>query len=149
MIQQPEERRLLLIDDDEDDFLILKDVTDIHFPSLRITYFAHCDHLHKSLFDDIDIVLLDINMPRVNGFECLDLIRSEYGLTRLPVIMYSNSSAAWDVETAYKRGANFFVKKPGSFQKIRLVLESILSIDWTNLDEITRENTASRNILKY
>lgn len=137
------------MDDDDDDFLFLKEVTDNHFPSVRVTYVAHCDHVSKTLFRGIDLVLLDINMPRVNGFECLDLIRKEYGLRQLPVIMYSNSFANHDVEIAYEKGANLFAHKPGTFQKIKMVLETILSIDWTNINEITRQNHISHKVIKF
>ncbi|MGN6400470.1 MAG: response regulator [Flavisolibacter sp.] len=144
-----ERKHLLLIDDDEDDFFILKDVIGTYFESVSISYFSGCDQLNKTVFDGIDIVLLDINMPRINGFECLGLIRNEYGLTKVPVIMYSNSFATRDIKSAYEKGANLFVNKPTSFEKIRQAISDILSIDWTTIEEVTEQYHNSHTVLKY
>lgn len=149
MPQFNEKKHILLLDDDEDDFFILKEVTKTYFSSLTVSYGFGCEFTDKAIFDCVDLVLLDINMPRFSGFECLDVIRRQYGLAKLPIIMYSNSFATRDARNAYQLGANLFVNKPVSFETIKLFIKDILSIDWTKIEEITKENASSTKVLKY
>jgi chemotaxis family two-component system response regulator Rcp1 len=59
-----------------------------------------------------DLVLLDLNLPRMDGLEVLAEMRADEGLACMPVIMLSSSAARQDVEASYARGANAFVAKP-------------------------------------
>jgi len=58
------------------------------------------------------LVLLDINMPRMNGIEVLAEIRADPGLSHLPVVMMSTSTAATDIASAYRAGAGGYIAKP-------------------------------------
>ncbi|MDO8605215.1 MAG: response regulator [Phaeospirillum sp.] len=58
------------------------------------------------------LVLLDINMPRKNGFQVLSEIRADPHLRHLPVVMLSTSTAERDVTSAYQSGAHGYVTKP-------------------------------------
>ena len=58
------------------------------------------------------LILLDINMPRKDGFEALKEIKEDYDLCRIPVVILSTSSAAKDIEKAYELGANCYITKP-------------------------------------
>lgn len=61
-----------------------------------------------------DIIILDLNMPGINGFEALERIGKESGLAHLPVVVLSTSQADSDVQKAYSLGANSFISKPVS-----------------------------------
>ena len=65
------------------------------------------------------LILMDINMPRENGFELLVRLRRDTADPPIPVIMMSTSSARDDVERAYRLGANAFVDKPVSADAMR------------------------------
>lgn len=65
------------------------------------------------------MLILDLNMPRKNGFQALSEIESDSELRRLPVIVMTTSSADEDIIRAYNLGVNSFVAKPFNF--IRLV----------------------------
>ena len=149
MPESHEKKHILLMDDDEDDFLILRDIMETYFPAIRLTYLYGGGRIDKSIFDHVDLVFLDINMPGRNGFEYLDLIRRQFNLTTLPVIIYTNSFSTRDITIAYQKGANLFVNKPMSFETVRVLINEILSIDWTKIDELTRQNLESKKILKY
>ena len=148
-MQSTEVKHLLVVDDDEEDFFILKEAIETCFPSVAVSYLSTCDEADKAIFEHVDLVLLDINMPKITGFECLSLIRQEYGLTNLPVIMFTNSFAADDVRKAYQGGANLFVNKPMTFDTTKMFIKEMLSIDWSKIDELTRQNVVSNRILKY
>jgi chemotaxis family two-component system response regulator Rcp1 len=59
-----------------------------------------------------ELVLLDLNLPKKSGMEILSYIRTSSSLRRIPVIIYSSSSAQKDVNLAYECGANAYVQKP-------------------------------------
>jgi CheY-like chemotaxis protein len=61
------------------------------------------------------LLLLDIKMPVLNGFEVLRWIRSHSECSVVPIVMMSSSRLDSDVETAYRFGANAYMSKPGSF----------------------------------
>jgi two-component system response regulator len=58
------------------------------------------------------VVLLDLKLPRLDGFEVLRRIRANAGLRTLPVVVLTSSGEARDVATSYERGANSYVVKP-------------------------------------
>lgn len=59
-----------------------------------------------------DLVLLDLNLPGIDGNEVLAQIRADAGLKTLPVIMLTTSDDPDDIEAAYNNGANSYVRKP-------------------------------------
>src|SRR5579862_3736773 len=63
-----------------------------------------------------DLLLLDLKMPRVNGFEVLEWIRKQPGLAPLRVLVLTSSDQIRDVNEAYRLGANSFLVKPMDFQ---------------------------------
>jgi CheY-like chemotaxis protein len=144
-----QKKHLLLIDDDEDDYFILKEIITSFFPTVAISYFGESDCINRSLFRDVSIVLLDINMPKRDGFECLDVIRKEYGLTEIPIVMYSNSYAVRDVKRAYQKGANLFVSKPLTLENTKMAIDQILLTDWSNLSRITEEHRRLNKVFMY
>lgn len=62
----------------------------------------------------IDLVLLDLNLPRVSGYEVLAAVRDDEKLRTLPFIVLTGSELSQDVEQCYRLGANAYVVKPGS-----------------------------------
>ena len=74
-----------------------------------------------------DLLLLDLKMPRINGFEVLKWIRSQPGLAPLRVLVLTSSEEIRDVNQAYLLGANSFLVKPLDFQDFaqlsRLIME--------------------------
>lgn len=65
-----------------------------------------------------DLVLLDLNMPRMNGHETLAELRKIDEYRNLPVIVYSTSAVEKDVSLAYRGGANSYIAKPDSFEAL-------------------------------
>lgn len=59
-----------------------------------------------------DVVLLDLNMPRMNGHEVLDEIRNQKDIKDVPIVLLTASEASEDVERAHHLGINYYLRKP-------------------------------------
>jgi two-component system response regulator len=62
------------------------------------------------------LMLLDLQMPRLNGFEVLKILRTDLHFTRLPVIVLTNSENPSDIKRAYELGATSYFRKPDSVE---------------------------------
>ena len=72
-----------------------------------------------------DIVLLDINLPKVNGIEVLKQIRQDESTKSIPVVMLTSSEADRDIISSYAHFANSYITKPVDIPKFLLVAQSI------------------------
>ncbi|MFD1733571.1 response regulator [Deinococcus malanensis] len=72
-----------------------------------------------------DLVLLDLNMPRMNGFEVLTAIRRDPALAHLPVVVFTTSTAPEDVKRAYALNANSYVSKPVTLTGFMQLMERL------------------------
>lgn len=140
MLPNQTPRRLLFIDDDEDDFLILNEALKEINAEVEVTYLSNCYRLFELRQNDFDLIFLDINMPAMNGIECLRKIK-ESKLRQIPVVMYSTTKNSFFVEEAYKSGANLFFRKPISFGALTAALKSLLQLNWTKPQQITESYT--------
>jgi CheY-like chemotaxis protein len=64
-----------------------------------------------------DLILLDLNLPKVNGMEVLERIKAKDGLRSIPVIMLTVSNRDEDVAKSYNLGSNTYIQKPVEFKK--------------------------------
>jgi len=129
-------KHILLADDDRDDrFFFDKAVSEIkqqvHVDSvmdgeqLMLWLLKNTDNLP-------DIIFLDLNMPRKNGFECLEEIRHNKYLKHLFIAIYSTSISQKDIDEAFAKGANIFVNKPNGFEDLKTIISKVLEL---NLEE--------------
>lgn len=70
-----------------------------------------------------DLVLLDINMPEVDGFEVLNAMKADPELSNIPVVMLTSSTADEDVAKSYASGASTYIEKPVDDQKLKDILK--------------------------
>ena len=121
---------IVLAEDDGDDILVFREV----ISDFQITINLHLakDGLDTiKLLDklpDVDLIFLDVNMPLMNGLECLAEIRKK---TRpVPVFMLSTSNSELDVSRAKMLGANGFITKPTSVDQYRLTIKHVMTTNW-------------------
>ena len=118
---------ILLADDDEADRLIFKEA----FSEMKIKTVIHTVNDGVQLMDWIsknsnnlpNLLFLDLNMPKKNGFECLKEIRKNESLNEISIAIYSTSSSAKDIEETFLNGANIYIHKPNNFNELKAVLE--------------------------
>ncbi len=79
------------------------------------------------------LVLLDLSMPRLNGFEVLARLRADERTRHLPVVIFSSSDEKSDEREARRLGANGYIRKPTGFEKLRAVVAQI-ERDWLKQD---------------
>lgn len=76
-----------------------------------------------------DVILLDLNLPKMDGHEVLDAIKSDDDLKRIPVVVLTTSDAETDRVKAYEHHANSYVVKPVDFARLRQMVND-LSLYW-------------------
>jgi CheY-like chemotaxis protein len=82
-----------------------------------------------------DLILLDINLPKVSGFDVLRYIKTNDGLQALPVIVLSSSDRGEDVEKAYALGANTFISKASVFNEVARSMNTLCSY-WATVAQL-------------
>lgn len=84
-----------------------------------------------------DLILLDINMPRMNGKEVLQIVKNDLELMSIPIIMLTSSDAQSDISDAYQKHANSYIIKPFSIDKFIEVAKRIEEF-WGNIAKLPR-----------
>ncbi len=81
------------------------------------------------------LVLLDLKLPRVNGFEVLRQIRADLRLTGLPVVVLTSSAQEGDIIESYQLGANSYITKPVDFASFQHTIEET-GLYWMTLNQV-------------
>src|ERR1700722_7517431 len=119
--------RLLVVDDDENNRDMLSRRLERKGYSV-----AQAPEGHSALVavgrETFDLVLLDIEMPEMNGFEVLKRVRETHPATRLPIIIATARGDREDVVEALRLGANDYVTKPLDFPVVAARVEAQLSL---------------------
>ncbi|MBZ9714518.1 response regulator [Deinococcus multiflagellatus] len=114
----PAPQHFLLIDDNPHDQLLAIEAFTELCPDCHLTT-ASSGHealeLLRNTADLPDVVLLDVNMPGMNGFEVLQALKADLRLAHIPVAMLTTSGARSDVQTAYTLYASSYLVKAPSF----------------------------------
>ncbi|WP_109698705.1 response regulator [Chitinophaga deserti] len=123
-------KRILLVDDDTDDTEIFEEALGEINPGITF-YKAENgqDAFDKMMQQDTalpDLIFLDVNMPGMNGWQFLSLIKQDAGYKDIPVLMYSTSSAKRDIDQAEQLGATGFLIKPADYIGLKKALVLLL-----------------------
>lgn len=118
---------VFLIDDDEDDIFLARLAFDDYLPDWKLVSFddgqALIDHLTVHAGDALpDLIILDLNMPRLNGFETLTLLKRSARWKTVPTAILSTSSNAEDRERSKAIGACTFMVKPASVDRLATLI---------------------------
>jgi len=122
---------ILLADDDTDDCSFIREALKEFSLPTSLTTVQDGDELMRILTMEPaefpDVLFLDLNMPRKNGFECLSEIRNNEKLKNLPVIIYSTSFHMEIANLLYIRGANYYISKPAEISQLKKVVREIIT----------------------
>lgn len=78
-----------------------------------------------------DLILLDFNLPRVNGLEILKKLKQSMTLRTIPVVVFSTSSSREDIDSCYSEYANCFITKPVDFDEFIKIIHSTVAF-WSH-----------------
>lgn len=136
---------ILLVDDNDDDILLLQESLE-GFPAVRVAQVVRDGEEALEYLRSVGrhagstrpgLVLLDINMPRKNGFEVLTEMKADPALRGIPVVMLTTSNRETDVLQAYHNGACSFISKPISFDRLVVMADHFVQY-WSSVARIPR-----------
>jgi len=130
-------RRILVIEDNPADVIVIRQALLRIEPGLRINVVEDGQHAlnylsGKAPYTDRethpipDLILLDLSLPKASGFEVLEWVRTEPVLKQTPIVILATSSFSEDIHRAYEFGANSFITKPTSLDKLVRDLDEVL-----------------------
>ena len=148
MVQEKDKITILIADDDQDDRLMTKEA----FAEAKISNHLRfvedgeelMDYLHnRNQYADITkaplpgLILLDLNMPKMDGREALREIKQDPRLRRIPIVILTTSRAEEDICKSYDLGVNSFITKPLSFESLVDMMRTITNY-WIGVVELPR-----------
>lgn len=123
---------IFLVDDDPDDLMLFNDaINEIDGSIQVITATNGVDALAKlkaGIDPQPDYIFVDLNMPLMNGIQCLQEIKKLPAIAHIPVIIYSTSSYERDIQQTINNGAFQYMVKPFSFQELCNQLRKTLAL---------------------
>lgn len=131
-------KSIFLADDDTDDCIIfgeaLKELNEATELTVSFDGVELMNILDETVPPPPYVIFLDLNMPRKNGFESLSEIRQNDRYKDIPVVILTTASNPEIIEKTFHLGANYFVKKPSSYSKLKDAIKTVLSLDITQLN---------------
>ena len=133
---------ILLADDDEDDRFFFEEVLKEMSLATRLKTVDDgaklMDYLSKGSQSLPDVLFLDINMPKKNGFECLTAIKHNDRLKPIPVVIYSTALDKDGASKLYNEGAHYYLRKC-DFNNLKRCIEQVLVLLTESFEQPTRD----------
>lgn len=120
----PSDKSILIIEDNPDDGLLtMRALKKLNYTNIKLVengsqalgYLYNDDHVEESKHLPPDLILLDLNLPIIDGFTILKKIRSSKSTKHTPVIVLTSSGEEKDIKQSYDLGANSYIQKPVDF----------------------------------
>ena len=118
----PENKKILMVDDDAEDRMLMQEMlTEIGSPD--VAHYADCGETALCYLESLpqnelpSVIVLDLNMPRLNGTQVLEMLKKNKKLKDITVIIYSTSVNKIEKEQALKLGAYSYIIKPSSYEE--------------------------------
>ncbi len=119
---------LLIIEDDETMRLAMKRI--FEGEGYRVLVAADGTQLSVVLDDSpIDLIILDIGLPWINGYELAKLLKEHEDLKKIPLIFVSGKTSELDVRRGFDVGADDFIKKPFDVESIKKTVHTLLALN--------------------
>lgn len=129
-------KTFFIVDDDIDDQELFIEAVNEVDNSIQCVSASNCeealDLLKNKKTSLPDVIFLDLNMPRLNGKQCLAELKKLAHLRHIPVIIYSTSSEKRDIEETTRLGAAHFLTKPNKFEELCKALSFVVAKDWNS-----------------
>ena len=148
------EKKILLVEDNPDDELltllaikdnnIVNEVIIAHDGKEALDYlFGTGPYINRDLSKMPQVVLLDLKLPKVDGLEVLQQIRTNPLTQLLPVVILTSSKEEADIIKSYELGANSYIRKPVDFEQFSESIKQ-LGLYWLVLNELAAHKISSK-----
>jgi len=140
--------QILLVEDNEGDIVLTleamkeaKVVNGVHVvkDGEAALQYLRKEGIYKNM-ETPDLILLDINLPKVDGMEVLTEIKNDVDLMIIPVVMLTTSDSERDIMEAYQHHCNCFITKPVDFDKFIYVVHTIKDF-WIDIVKLPNKNS--------
>jgi CheY-like chemotaxis protein len=136
---RPQRKIVLIAEDDPDDRLLLREAfaerqydVPLHFVNDGVELIDYLVEVGEGNGQWPSLILLDINMPRMNGLQALERIKSHSRMRSIPCAMLSTSTSPDMVSLAYRLGASSYFQKPATFEEM-VELAGVIHLSWLSL----------------
>ncbi len=130
-IQMQKYNKILIIDDDSDDVEIFCEAIAEINPAIKCESAENGEEalrlLRNPFHDRPDFIFLDLNMPRMNGKQCLSELKKDPRLKDMPVVVYTTSKLDEDFQETARLGAMLFITKPTRLTKLVETITFVLT----------------------
>jgi CheY-like chemotaxis protein len=118
----------MLIDDDPDDQLFFRDAMQLIRPDFQCEMVSSCQEAFRQLekLPPPDFIFMDLNMPIMNGFDCLVYLKNQEKYKNIPVVIFTTSKNIQDINRTRQLGARHFLTKPDDFKVLCKKLSKII-----------------------
>ncbi len=132
--------QMLVVEDNTGDILLLTEAIEETGTPIQLSVvtdgkeamnFLHRSGIHQHAIVP-DLILLDVNLPKISGYEVLKRVKADIGLKHIPVIMFTTSSSQKDISKAYQHKASLFITKPvhdGGFLEVVTSIEHFWELE--------------------
>jgi two-component system aerobic respiration control protein ArcA len=119
---------VLVIEDDETMRAALKRI--LESEGLDVRTASDGTQLGEAIGDTpIDLILLDVGLPWINGLELAKLLREHDSLKNIPLVFISGKTSEFDVKRGFEAGADDYIKKPFEIEKVKKTIRTLLELN--------------------
>lgn len=122
--------RIFLIEDDGDDIELLKEAFEMNSIECHMEVVTEGDKAIPALSGSMrpDVIVMDLNLPKLHGREILALIKDSADFCAIPVVVLTTSSLQDDINFAYSMGAKQFITKPNTIDGFNAAVQTIVAV---------------------
>ncbi|HWA36082.1 MAG TPA: response regulator, partial [Cyclobacteriaceae bacterium] len=124
--------RILVIDDDGDDIYFFIKAVDMIDPNIKLHTAIDGEaglKLVRSMERLPDFIFLDVNMPRMNGTQCLKALKADAKLSHIPVFIMSTSRTADEMQEMRQLGCAAYFEKPPTLRELTSIISGVIGHD--------------------
>lgn len=137
-------KMILVVEDDSSDVkLLMASITDDEFKNNikfahngqeAVDFLKRDNNYSTRTSRNPDLILLDLNIPLINGIEVLEIIKSDISLKTIPVVVFSSSNYDLDIKKCYDLGINSYVVKPMDFVNYKKTVQQLFKF-WVDINQ--------------
>lgn len=123
--------KIFLIEDDADDIELLEELLKENKVEFVLEVIREGDKVSsylKSCIDLPDVIVMDLNLPKVHGKEILKEIKSTVNFRNIPLVVFTTSTTRDDIDYSYRMGADSYLTKPTSIQGFNAAIATIVKL---------------------